>query len=295
MFNFKKYLSVGVGFLLLCFSNPAAAEAPWKWQLSLNMKKDQSGNQLLFPTAVYVDKDRERYYVVDAGSNSLHSFDIKGNHLNTLKPGEQLKQPYAIVRDSHEILWVVEKGNNSLTQIDLKEKKIVTHELKFNNKEVYPDRLVMVDDQFYVLDKYSGRILLYDINLNFLKDFGCSECKGGIRDFTVKDHKIWALGTIDKCIYLFDANGDQKKKVNINKNVTFPFALDIGPGGQIYVLDRHSGSVVVFDDNGEFKYRFLAKGESRGRLYYPEDIKFDPWGRLCVIDSGNGRVELFGR
>jgi len=61
------------------------------------------------------------------------------------------------------------------------------------------------------------------------------------------------------------------------------------------VLDRQQRNVVVYDKNGEFKYRFLEKGITRGQLYYPSEIRFDPWGELCLVDEGNGRVEIFKR
>jgi len=297
MANCKRYFASGIVLVLVLIwaSLSVAAEGPWKWQFSLNIKKEKLGNQMVLPTGLYIDKERERYYVVDAASNALHSFDIQGNHLNTLKPGDQLKQPYAMVRDSRDILWVVEKGRNSLTEVDLKEKKIVTHDLKFGNREVFPDRLGLAEGFFYIIDKTSGGILKLDQQFSIVQEIACPEGGGGFVDFTMSDGSLWALDGVGKVIYRFDKGGVVQKKILVGGEVSFPYALDVGTGGQIYVLDRYEGAVVVFDGAGSYKYRFLTKGHSRGRLYYPEDIQFDYWGRLCVIDSGNGRVEIFGR
>ncbi|NTV13063.1 MAG: hypothetical protein HGA96_03880 [Desulfobulbaceae bacterium] len=263
--------------------------------MSLNIKKEQQGNQMLLPTGLYIDRDRERYYVVDAGNNGLHSFDLQGNHLNTLKPGDQLKQPYGIVRDDHESLWVVEKGRNTLTEIDLKDKKIVSHNLKLGEREIFPDKIVLSDGHFYILDKMTGRVLLFDKESLAVKEICCSAGLGGFGDFTISNGEIWTLDIVGKMIYVFNFNGALQKKFDIRGDISFPYALEIGPGGQVYVLDRHEGSVAVFDNDGEYKYKFLTKGQSRGRLYYPEDLQFDFLGRLCIVDSGNGRVEIFGR
>lgn len=290
------YLAGILAILLVSWSTlSVAAEGPWKWQTSLSIKKDKHGSQMLFPTGLYIDKERERYYVVDAGNNSLHSFDLQGNHLNTFKPGEQLKQPYGMVRDTQDVLWVVEKGRNSLTEIELKEKKIAAHNLKSGDREIYPDRIAYSEGFFYILDKVSGGIVKFDKNLLAVQEIACPKGGGGFVDFAINDGSIWALDSIGKEIYHFDSAGVVKKKFAIGGEVSFPYALAFGPGGQIYVLDRHEGSVVVFDEGGAFKYRFLSKGQSRGRLYYPEDIQFDFLGRLCIVDSGNGRVEIFGR
>lgn len=297
MANFNRfYLSGILAVLVLTWSALSMAEeGPWKWQLGLNIIKEKQGNQMLFPTGLYIDKERGRYYVVDAGNNSLHSFDLQGNHLNTLKPGDQLKQPYGMVRGAQDILWVVEKGRNTLTEIDLKEKKIVAHSLKSGDREIYLDRIEFSEGFFYVLDKISGGIVKFDKDLLAVQEIASPKESGGFVDFTVNSGSIWALDTVGKTIYRFNGSGVVQNKILLGGEATFPYALTIGPAGQIYVLDRHEGSVVVFDDNGAYKYRFLTKGESRGRLYYPEDIQFDFLGRLCIVDSGNGRVEIFGR
>lgn len=298
MANFTKlYLSGALAILVICcwITPSIAEEGPWKWQLSLNIKNEKQGNQILLPTGLYIDKERERYYVVDAGNNGLHSFDVQGNHLNTLKPGDQLKQPYGMVRDAQEVLWVVEKGRNTLTQIDLKEKNIVAHKLVFGDREIFPDRLVLSEGNFFILDKMTGRIVKFDKNLQGVQEFCCSDGLGGFGDFTVSLGEIWTLDIVGKMIYRFKASGELENKFDVSGMVSFPYALEIGSGGQIYILDRHEGSISVLESDGEFKYKFLAKGQSRGRLYYPEDIQFDFLGRLCVVDSGNGRVEIFGR
>jgi len=282
--------------MAFCAITPSfAEEGPWKWQLSLNLNTEKLGNQMLFPTGLYVDKERGRYYVVDTGNNDIHSFDLQGNHLNTLKPGDQLKQPYGMVRDAQEVLWLVEKGRNSLTQIDLKEKKIVPHLLKSGEREIFPDRLVLSEGNFFILDKMTGRVVIFNKDLQAVQEIRCADGNGSIFDFTVSKGDIWTLDVIGKNISVFQPNGALLKQIDIGAHVSFPYALEIGTGGQIFVLDRHEGSVAVFDENGEFKYKFLTKGQSRGRLYYPEDLQFDSLGRLCIVDSGNSRVEIFGR
>lgn len=282
--------------MVILLAVPAMAEdGPWKWQVTLNLTKDKKGNQMLLPTGLYIDKERERYYVVDAGTNSLYSFDSLGNHLNTLKPGDQLKQPYGMLRDANDQLWVVEKGRNSLTQIDLKEKKITPHNLLFGNREIFPDRMILHDGYFYILDRLTGHVVKFDNNLKLLQEICCTDGILGFVDITISNNNIFALEPIDKKVYVFNMNGEVLRKIDISASNSFPIALDIGPSDQIYVLDRHQGAVAVYDMDGGFKYKFLAKGQSRGRLYYPEDIQFDYLGRLCVVDSGNGRVEIFGR
>ena len=50
---------------------------------------------------------------------------------------------------------------------------------------------------------------------------------------------------------------------------------------------------MAFTEKGQFLYRFLDLGQSVGKVYFARQIRFDPWGQLCVVDEGNGRVEIY--
>jgi streptogramin lyase len=281
--------------LLLVASGDVFAGSPWKWIFSL--KSGIEGKPMVMTSAVYVDQVRNRYYVADPGTSTLHSFDKSGKYLNSFNPGDQLLAPYDLVRDGEGIIWVVEKGRNSLTKIDLKNKKIEKNTLKNKSGSViYPDRIYPADNGgFYVLDKSSGDVILFNSGLKPSTVFGCRDCARGFVDFVVKDNKIFALESGERAVYRFARDGSYLGKVELQGDFSFPFALEVGPTGLLYILDRHRGDIAVFNSSGKFKYRFLTKGHNRKKLYYPEDLLFDPWGRLCVVDAGNGRVEVFSR
>ncbi|MBU0484592.1 MAG: hypothetical protein KKB30_08780 [Proteobacteria bacterium] len=279
-----------------CFTS-ALAKDPWQWQFSLrgDQPNDDKTKPMLLPGNIFVDQELERYYVADAGNNRLLSFKREGIYLNAFSASNKLKTPTDIVREKDGLMWVIEKGRNSLTEIDLKEKKIENHSLQYRGVSVFPDRLFIDGENTYLLDKSSGDIILFDRKLKGIKHYGCPECTSGFIDFTVKSGNIWALARTEKAVYKFNTDGPQSEKIQLKGSLAFPFALEIGPAGLLYILDRHNGTIAVFDQTGSFKYNFLSKGHGRGELYYPEDLLFDPWGRLCVVDSGNGRVEIFSR
>jgi 6-phosphogluconolactonase (cycloisomerase 2 family) len=113
-------------------------------------------------------------------------------------------------------------------------------------------------------------------------------------DFAIKNIELYALEQKDRMVYVFSLEGNLLKKIKLQKtDMSFPRSLAIDESGYIYILDRHAGEIVVFSSNGQFKYSFLEPGQARGQLYYPIEIKFDPWGRLCVVEEGNGRVQVF--
>jgi streptogramin lyase len=287
-------LASAVAVSILIIVSPAAAAEPWTWRTTL--EGASSGQSMEMPTALHIDAERQRYYVVDSGGNRLLSFSREGGFLHTFTAEGKLQIPFDMVRDDADLIWVVEKGRNSLTSIDVKAKAVTPHILKDGERTLVPDRLEFKGGTFYVLDKATGEIALLGKDLVVKKWITCAECGTGIVDFKLAaDGGIWALDQLDKKVVRFDGEGKTVQSFAVAEHVEFPVSLAVDSAGNVYVLDRHKAGIAVFDPQGGFKYAFLAKGWSRGELYYPIEIVFDPWGGLCVVEEGNGRVEVFGR
>jgi len=281
--------------LLLLAARQGLAASPWHWALTL--RQQTVGDPIIHPTDLYIDPKKQQYYVVDSGRNRLISFDRKGTMLHILNAGKALKTPYALTRTGPTGLWISEKGKNSLTHVDLQEKKVTEHTLQDRGQPIYPDRLEAGDGTIFVLDKGSGDIVsLAPESLEIKTRFSCTECAWGFVDFLLHGGRIWALDQDGGTVQKFSFNGTREKVIRLQGgDLVNPVSLTIGPSGYLYILDRHRREIMVFDDQGTFKYRFLRKGIAQGQLHYPIKIRFDPWGRLCVVDEGNARVEIFRR
>ena len=281
--------------LLLSLSVRAEAKTPWSWLMSL--KPETAANSMRLPTGVYVDESRDRYYVMDSGNNRLLSFDLKGQLVHSFTADNELQLPFDMTRTETGNLWVVEKGRNSLTLIDLQNKQTVPHTLTDQGRLIFPSRISYSNGKFLVLDKASGDILLLDQDLMVRQRFICPSegGNGGLVDFVPHENEIWALDQQAKTVYRFQQDGAVAGRIKLGNTVHFPISLAIGPSGYLYILDRLDGTIAAFDGDGQFKYSFLELGQSQGQLYYPAEIRFDPWGHLCVVDEGNGRVEVFSR
>lgn len=284
------FLTIIIGLLAV----PAQAKSSWQWKMTLadNLK----GDAMYMPAAVSFDQESGRYYAVDAGNNRLISFDRNGVLLKAFSAENRLKAPFDMVRLDDGKLWVVEKGRNSLTLIDIAGKKVVPNTLKDEGRLVFPDRLVESNDKLYVLDRASGQVLQLNDDLSVAQRFGCADCLGVIVDFAVDDGSVWTLDVMGKNIYHYAADGKLSDTLSLGDRVNFPDSLAISPGAHlIYVLDRHQGQVVVFGEDGKYQYSFLGLGQGQEQLYFPRQIRFDPWGHLCVVDEGNGRIIVYAR
>lgn len=278
----------------LVLNSQAQGASPWKWESGLQTKRQQGGVMHL-PVGLYVDKEEQRYYVVDGGNNRIVSFERDGEFRSSFTASKSLSKPYDLIRNPG-FLWIVEKGKNSLTEIDLKNKKIIPKTLTFQGRVIYPDRIARDKDTFLVLDKASGMIFLLDENMDVRANIGCDECQAGFVDFKLKDGAIWALTQYDQEVRQFSMTGKLVRSFKLDKEKTrFPRSLAVDDADNIYILDRHAGNVSVYDRSGSYRYQFLEPGHSRGQLYYPAELLFDPWGRICIVDEGNGRVQIFSK
>ena len=285
-------LVTAVASILLGLAMAGDASAT-TWNVELSLKRDTIEDAMIMPSALFIDAARQQYYVVDSGKNRLLSFSRQGALLNVFNAGGTLQQPFDMVRTTDGVIWVVEKGRNSLTSIDLQSKQTTPHTLHSKAGLVYPHRLETDGERLYVQDKASGDIIVYDRNLNEQQRYVCAECSQGFFDFKIESGSIWALDRIGRKVYVLGQSGNVEKTIKLGDAVTYPVSLALGPGGFLFVLDRHSRDVAVFDNHGEFKYRFLQPGIATGQLYYPQEIRFDPWDGMCITDEGNARVEVY--
>jgi DNA-binding beta-propeller fold protein YncE len=285
----KLFLIMALGLL----PANASAQPSWDWQMSLRVEK--TGDSMYMPSAVAFDEESGRYYVVDTGRNRLVSFDQDGKVISGFTANQQLKAPFDMVRLDNGKLWVVEKGRNSLTLIDIAAQKVKHNTLKDSGRLVFPDRIAYSKGQLYVLDRASGQVLRLNDDLSVAQRFGCQDCSAGLFDFVIAEDSVLAIEPRDKKIYRFHADGTVAQEIMLGDKVDFPVSLAVGPSGFIYVLDRHQDSVLAYSEDGQFRYRFLESGQSAGKVYFARQLRFDPWGHMCVVDEGNGRVEIYGR
>lgn len=279
-------------FCLIFFTALPALSADWQFKFA--MSADSSGVSALYPGGLYVDKDSERYYIVDSGNNRLLSFDKSGNPLHSFDANKSLKNPIAMSRDRQGRLIVLEKGRDSLTVIDLKNKKITPHKLA--GRGIFPQRLSMFNDKIYVLDKVSGSILALDNDFKVSRKFRCKGCELGFADMQLSENgDIYGLSRSEGEVWTFTGKGELSGKVKLEPTPEFAASFAINSVGKIFVAERHSGKIKVYAAQGKLLYEFLSKGERAEQLAYPSQIAFDLWGRLCVLDEGNGRLAVFGR
>ena len=75
----------------------------------------------------------------------------------------------------------------------------------------------------------------------------------------------------------------------------WPSGLAVGPDGDVFVVDRHNGRVLVFQVGGSLVGFGSRPGWEPGLIRFPSGLALLPDGRVAVADQGNGRVQIFRR
>lgn len=280
---------------LLTIPASSRAAGPWRPFLKLEAQADQPR---LHPFRLALDRQRQRYYLIDAQAAVIFSFTADGKATDRFDAGGSLKQPVAMVRDGQDRLWISDRGANQLLAIGLANRQIERYQLKHRDgRLIVPDRLALDEDgRLYVLDLYAGRILKYNQQLDLEAEFQDSDKKGIISDFRISGDELWTLDPVQRCLQVYSLTGRYLRTVKPESaQPDFPTSFALGSEGSIYLIDRHGGQLVVCDHSGRLRYRFLKKGRNPGQLRYPSDIIFDWNGHLCIADESNGRVEILQR
>lgn len=290
------FISIFLCALLSFFAVASEAADSWRSQLRLQAPVG-APEKRLHPYNLAIDFERHRYYVVDAKVGRIVSFDESGKELARFDAAGQLKQPVAMVRDRQGALWISDRKANQIFRINLQTKKVDRFVVKHRNiLLVVPDRLALdSQDNLYLIDISSGRILKYDTDFTLLAEFAVAKGGHAFVDLKIKKEKLWALDGGARTVSSFALDGRRLQTVTLPQRLKLPVALEIDDSETLYILDRHGREVVVCDKHGRLRYSFFARGLLPGRLSYGSALLFDWRGNLCVADERNGRVEIMGR
>lgn len=116
---------------------------------------------------------------------------------------------------------------------------------------------------------------------------------------------LWACGSSTQRTTSVPFPDTLTVDLNIGRDVSFDqgntdyqfsqiWDIESDSAGNIYVLENSPPSVVVFDDDGQFKFRIGRRGEGPGEFVFPQRLTW--LGEdLAVLDPGAGRLTMFNR
>jgi DNA-binding beta-propeller fold protein YncE len=218
----------------------------------------------------------------------------------------EMIRPYSVVTDSRGRIIVTDPGLSGIHVFDFEKQKY-----KFLSREGDKDPLmspqcVAVDgqDNIYVTDSDTGKILVWDANLKYRRAIG--SLKGGEGYF--KRPTGIAVDSVAQRIYVSDTSRHKVFVLDLQGNViqtigkngadigqfNFPTELRLN-GQELMVVDAMNFRVQVFDRSGQFLYGIGKIGEISGTMYRPKGVAVDSEGSLYVVDGIFDTVQAFNR
>jgi sugar lactone lactonase YvrE len=152
------------------------------------------------------------------------------------------------------------------------------------------------DDELYLLDVFSSRVLVLDANEQYLRQVPFPEEYGFFTDLAVDPQgRIFLLDAVAGAVYSAPSDADRFTQLakNLKDYTNFPNSLAIGPKGTLYLVDQYGSGLALVSPDGEFLGRKLGLGWSKSGLFYPAQICINRAGILFIADRSNNRVQLF--
>ncbi len=149
-----------------------------------------------------------------------------------------------------------------------------------------------------------NRIQIFDTDLKPSKRLGHMHHMSG-RDYKQFKNPTRVWVDLNGDIYIAD-NGNHrilvfennmKKKEEIIKwqeySMRYPNSFDVAKNGWIAIADTGNHKILMVDETRELRQIIGGFGTENGKFIKPHDVRFGPNGDLYVLDTGNGRIQIF--
>ena len=156
-------------------------------------------------------------------------------------------------------------------------------------------RLGRDNNLVYLLDIYGGRVLVVDEKGNYKRHIPFPNPYGFFSDLAV-DYKgnVLLLDSIKGIVYTASDVAQEFSPIveNLKEHTRFPSSLTTDRLGNIYIVDRHGGRIIVLAQDGTYQKTQLGFGWKESLLNYPSQICIGSENDLFIADTNNSRVQI---
>lgn len=294
----RNLICVGLS-LLFAFplAPPSRAAEAIKLRVTAPIYVDGKGAGIRQPEGVGCSKTE--LVVADTGNGRIVRYDVTGTNLTPVASILLPQFPYPIRAQLNS------KGE--ITVLDGKVRKIgrISPSGEFAgyvDLQAVPGGTVVPrsirvgsDDNLFVLDIFSARVLVLDAAGKFLREVKFPPEFGFFSDLAVDPGgKIFLIDSVGKRLYTAakDAEVFQAVSESLEEHLNFPTSLAVDGKGYIYVIDQNGSGIVILGQNGSFRGRHLNMGWKSGFLRYPSQACIDENGNFFIANRENNRIEV---
>jgi DNA-binding beta-propeller fold protein YncE len=287
-------------FVSMCLAVAAGSHAadPLKLKLMAPIYVDGKGAGIRQPEGVSCRGDG--LVVADTGNGRLLRYTIAGEKWT---PGGEIVLPqvpspirvdvnskgeiYALDGKSRRIARVASSGEfqGYLSPAGDVKGTVVPRSLRIDR-----------DDNLYVLDVFSARVLVMDPSGKVLREIPFPKKYGFFSDLAVDPGgNILLLDSVGKRV--FRATKTSAEVIALSENLKeeayFPTAIATDKQGTIFLVDQNGSGIVILGADGSFRGRRLSMGWKEGFVRNPAQMCIMENGTAFIADRGNSRIDGF--
>ena len=240
--------------------------------------------------------------VSDTGNARLLRFTFQdkkiGSEVDIIKI-PQLPFPLRVKTNTDNDIFVLDGQHRRIVRLspegkfkDFIDPKGLPNPAEFVPRSFYVD----INDDIYILDILSGRVIVLNPQKAYLWHIDFPAGYGFISDVTV-DFKgnVLIVDSVNATVYI--ASKDSKRFLpltdSLKEYMRFPTNITSDSSGRLYLVDRHGGSIIILGQDGSYLGRRSGFGWKEGFLNYPSQMCIDKKGNLFIADTNNNRVQIF--
>ena len=246
---------------------------------------------------------RGEMIVSELGGNRVSIIDNRGMNIRTFgsrgDSPDQMIYPRGIAIDDIDNIYVSSEHKLQKFTSNGELIKCVGQKGGKEGEFNYPRGVTLHDNQVYVCDTNNHRIQVFDLNLNFVRSNG-SRGEGRDEFNAPQDVKLDTAGNIyvadfkNSRVQVLDNSGHFIRTLGDEgeRKLSRPSGLHIADK-YVYISDRGSHCIVVYETSGQFVTSFGRSGQNEGEFFHPRCITSCVDGFIHVCDCDNNRVQIF--
>ncbi len=261
---------------------------------------DSKGGGIKLPEGV-VCSEKSTFIVADTGNGRLLRYTFQEG---VTKGGEEIKlpelpYPLRVQINSAGEIFALDGKLRRIARLnpDGTFKSYIDPEGLPSDSTVVPKSFrIDNNDNIYILDIFSDRILVLDSAGKYLNHIQLPKDHGFISDFAVGTAgNIILLDSVKAMLYSASKESKDFSPLteSMREDMNFPATITVDKSGIIYLADQTGSAITILGQDGSFRGHLLGFGWKEGLIRYPSQMCINEKEEIFIADRENSRIQIF--